>query len=155
MSKVKQRLQLKLDNRTLSSRRLGKNGESDEASFEWQIREWSQLPKTIFFLIQGYLKKRINQCYEKDFSTVRIAVVRGLTEAAEACGCKSTKDAKGGDLCWFLDDKPFFSFQIHEGNTDRERAKKLHGRSPILRWVIEIRPTGIPKFKPQKTRRAH
>jgi hypothetical protein len=149
---TKQHLRLKLKGHTLFSHRLGKNGRSSERPFAWEIRELSLTPRAMFQLIQGFVRKRVSQCYEKNFESVRRAVLRGLGEAAVACGCELATDGKGGDVCWLLDGKSFFAFQVHQGATDELRAKKMRGRSPILRWVIEIDENGAAKFKPQKAK---
>jgi hypothetical protein len=84
---------------------------------------------------------------------VRKAVLRGLCEAAKACGCKPSFGQEGGDVLWTLRGEPFFAFQIHEESLRRETARKLRKGRARLRWVAVVKKGGYVKFVPRKARR--
>jgi hypothetical protein len=153
MSNDKYRPTIKItcDGNVLRCWRLDRKGSPKGKTVPWQIRTRSYVPRLIFHCLMGYIRKRVNQKEDRNFNSVKEAVLQALCEAAKTCGCKSRFDREGGDVTWYLDDRPFFAFQIHEQEVDKLRAKKMFRGRSKLRWVIEIRDGGKIRYVPRKT----
>jgi hypothetical protein len=151
-----QKLRLKLDGNCLTFQRYGKDGNLTGKPESWQIGKESKksnVPKALFYLLWGYVHHRVSQRDDKSIENVRKAVLRGLCEAAKACGCKPSFGQEGGDVLWTLRGEPFFAFQIHEESLRRETARKLRRGRARLRWVAVVKKGGYVKFVPRKARR--
>lgn len=149
----KQKLELILNNRHLFCRRCNGDGEPVGESYKWTIRKKSDVPCEMFHLILGFVRRRVNQCRDKDFDTIRRATRRALVEAGQACGCQPERKAEGGDVAWYLDSEPLMAFQIHAEIRIKKRVRKMLRSEALLRWVITISEKGFFKFLPKKTRR--
>ena len=147
-----QKLELILHNRRLSCCRLNADGENVGERFKWKIRRNSVLPREMFHLILGFVRREVSKCRDKSFDTIRRAVRRALLEAGEACGCKPERKAAGGDVAWHLDSEPLIAFQIHAETPIKKRVNKMLRGEALLRWVIRINEKGFVKFLPRKTR---
>jgi len=62
--------------------------------------------------------------------------------------------AEGGNIAWYLEGEPLIAFQIHEGDLNKKRLKKLFKGHAILRWVIAVNDKGYVRFLPQRTRKS-
>lgn len=153
MALQKQKLRLKLDRNRLICRRYDKEGNLPDKAQIWRIGKTSNAPRAVFHLILGYVRRRVSQSDEKSIEIVRKAVLRGLCEAATACGCHSSFGEEGGDVMWTLRGEPFFAFQIHEEFLDKKNAARLRKGETRLRWVVVIKKGGYVRFIPRKARR--
>jgi hypothetical protein len=149
----KQKLELILNNRQLLCWRLNSDGENVGERYKWTIRKNSVVPREMFHLILGFVRRRVNQCPDKSFDTIRRAVRRSLFEAGQACGCTPERKAAGGDVAWYLHSEPFIAFQIHAETPTKKRIRKMLHNQALLRWVITINEKGFFKFLPRKTRK--
>ncbi len=147
------KLRLKLKQDRLVYQRYGKDGRLTGKRQVWRIRKDSYAPRALFHLVLGYVRQRVNQCEDKSFEAVRKAALRGLCEAARACGCKPSFGAEGGDALWTLRGEPFFAFQIHKDFLRKETATKLRKGKAWLRWVVIVKKSGYVEFVPRRTRR--
>jgi hypothetical protein len=153
MSKHKDGPTIKIicDGNVLRCHRVDRDGSRLGTSYGWEIGPRSYLPQLIYYVLHGYIRRSINQIKDKNFASVRKAVLQALCDAARTCGCKPRFDREGGDVTWYLKGKPFFAFQIHEPPVDQRRAKKMIRGNTILRWAVEIRKNGIVHHDPRKT----
>ena len=149
----KQQLELILNNRQLLCRRLNGDGEHVGEKYLWTIQKKSNVPRVMFHLIFGFVRRRVRKCSDEDFDTIRKAIRRALLEAGEACGCQPERNAEGGDVAWYLASEPLIAFQIHAETPTRKRVKKMFRNQALLRWVITTNEKGFVKFLPQKTRK--
>ncbi len=151
---INQRLKIKLsaDGATLIIRPVNRQGQLGTRD-SWEIRKMSQVPKRLFFLIQGFTNRRAKQVHASDVGAVRKAVLRGLCEAAEACGCEPVFGKEGADVLWLLGGLPFFAFQVDTSQTKKIRLRKMLAGASVLRWTIVIMSNGLIHMKPRGTKK--
>jgi hypothetical protein len=147
----KQTIQLEVHDRILVSQRR-RDGHPVGKPYSWRVQEKSNLPREIFHLIFGYIRRRVRLCDDKSFRTLSKAVRRGIHEAAKSCGCESESDAPGGGISWYLDGSPLIVFQIHSEEIDKQRKRKMLDGDALLRWAIVIGRNGFIKISPRRTR---
>src|ERR1700719_2021916 len=121
----KQSLHLGLQGKQLFCQRLNHDGDLIGTEYRWKIGKHSIVPKELFFLIHGFVRRAENQNSTKSFRAIRRAIKRALEEAATACGCEVKRAAEGGHVTWYLQSEPFMAFQVHEGDVNDERARKM------------------------------
>lgn len=147
-----QKLRLHLRNNRLTCERLNRDGGPSGFEYHWKIRETSNVPNELFFLILGYVRRARTQCATKSFADVRRAIKRALYEAARACCCQARRRVEGGSITWYLDGAPFIAFQIHRNSVNKKRVKKLLRGNATLRWVITLVDNGFMEFVPQRAK---
>lgn len=113
------------------------------------------LPRGLYFKIHSFVRRRVDQREVDAFRVVKKAVLRALCEAAQACGCEARFGCEGGDVCWYLDGKPFFALQIHEDDLDKHRAKKLRQGDAMFRWIIVVEKRGFVRYHPRRTKQSN
>ena len=57
----------------------------------------------VFHFVASYVLNCVKNASDKSFATLRKSILRGLCEAALACGCAWKLNRARGDVTWFLD----------------------------------------------------
>lgn len=167
----KQKWQLKLHARKLRYGRRDKSGETRWAKEDWEIRKDkdSWLPTGVFHFVASYVLNCVKNASDKSFATLRKSILRGLCEAALACGCAWKLNRARGDVTWFLDGHRFYAFQIEDCHSHavakipdlqallrkrRSRFEKMeHKSGAMLRGSWLVLKGGYVKLVPGRTRR--
>jgi hypothetical protein len=144
------KLHLKLHKKLFSLSRLNNDGTLG-SRYEWQIRKYSIVPRGLFYLLSGYVRKALIDSEHKNFKARKKKVFAALCRAADQCGCVPQAGIAGGDIAWLLDDEVLIAFQIHRDPYNRLRSRHLLKSAAAFRWVIEIRLGGRFKFVPLKS----
>lgn len=147
---VKPSFRLRLKGETLTIRRINKEGGFGKRH-AWRIGKRSNVPKALYHLIHSFIRKRVGQCEDTEFPSVKEAVLRALCEAAEACGCTHRFGSESGDVTWFLDGAALFAFQIHKDFLRKVRARELRSSAAPLRWILKVQERGFVKYLPRRT----
>ncbi|OFV95685.1 MAG: hypothetical protein A3H28_15505 [Acidobacteria bacterium RIFCSPLOWO2_02_FULL_61_28] len=155
MSKQIWKIWLDPNTNTLICYRIDANGERRGKKTYWQIQKSGYLPKGLFFLIKGYVQRRVKDAEKRGFKAFWKPVFRGLCEAAEACGCEIKGGIANADLVWKLLGVRLIAFQIHEGELSKSRIFKLEASEAIFRWAVLTKDNGFFELRPQKTNRKH
>ena len=134
MSETMRQLKLRLENDRLYVSRLGKKDGHFGKRERWKIQKKSYLPKGVYFLIHNFIRQQVKSRDGDDFFDVKKKVLRGLSEAAIACGCETQSEQEGADVCWYLKGEPFFAAQIHEDELDMPRLKRMRSGNAMFRW---------------------
>jgi hypothetical protein len=151
MSETQQRLKLRVDGDCLRVKHLDKSGQGGKR-YKWRITKKSNLPRELYFLVHNFVRTRVNGREDDDFDSTKKAVLRGLCEAAVACGCKPRSGKEGADVCWFLHGEAFFSIQIHDGTLDDDELRRMRKGHAVFRWAITIEKGGYTRYHPRRTR---
>ena len=150
----RQELKFKLssDGQRLIVRSLKRNGALGKP-YVWEIRNMSNIPTRSFHLIREFVNTRMTKCADKtDFTALRKAALRGLCEAAQACGCEAIVGTGGVDCVWYLEGAPFLAFQVDAQFTKTKRLRKLLASESVFRWTILLESASRFRIKPQPTR---
>jgi hypothetical protein len=157
MKKRKQLLQAKLHGHRLKHWRINAEGKRIGKVDKWEIGGGkyaaSSLPRAMFFLMWSFVMRRIKQCDDKEFGSRKKAILRALCEAAEASGCTHEFGAEKGDIAWYLDGKPFITFQIHQEYFHTFRLKKILRSRAVARFAIKLSKSGYARYKACKVRK--
>jgi hypothetical protein len=152
MSETRQQLKLKLEGDRLYVSRLRKQSGHFGKREGWKIQKKSNLPRSLYFVIHNFVRQRIQNREDDSFSATKKTVLRGLCEAALACGCEAQFGKEGGAVCWYLNGDPIFAVQIHDGELDKLRLKHLRKGNAIFRWAITVQKGGYLRYHARRTR---
>ncbi len=150
----RQELKFKLssDGRKLIMWSVKRNGALGKP-YVWQIRGRSYIPARPFYLIKEFVHTLMRKCADKtDFTALRKAALRGLCQAAQACGCEAVVGTEGVDCLWYLEGSPFFAFQVDALVTKKQRLRKLLASKAVFRWTILLESGSRFRIKPRPTR---
>jgi hypothetical protein len=152
MKKIRQQLKLELTEDCLYVSRVGNQRGHVGKRDKWKIKKESNLPRGLYFVIHNFVRTAVGSREGDDFSATKKAVLRGLCEAAAACGCELQSGKEGADLCWFLRGEPLLAFQIHTGEVDKATIRSMREGRAMFRWVITIKPDGFVRYHPRRTK---
>lgn len=146
------KLKFLVDSKTLIVYRINAGGERQGEKTRWKINSTSQVPRGLFWLISGIVRRCVNQEKKLGTGNFKKAVFRGLYESAKACGCAVNSEVERADVIWYLHGNPFFAFQIHAGEVSKARLQNLQSSGAVLRWVVLVKDDGFVQYIPLKTK---
>jgi hypothetical protein len=135
--KVEQKFELELDGRTLYHN-----------NSEWQIRETSQLPRSLFYdLIAKFKQAHVNRCRGRSKLN---AVEKAVPLIAAAWGCKFRLFRKAQIFVLRLDGKSLLAVHYYLDPEEKPGLKKLLRQKSLLRCTLALQK-GKFHLQPQKT----
>jgi len=145
---MRQELKLNLEGTVLSVAPINRNGNSSRPYF-WEIRKSGKLPSSLFFLLRKFVGAEVRNAKGQEMRELRLAVKKGLRDAAAACGCDCRFRRKIGGLTFYLEGQPLIVFVVTGKNGKSRSSEALLNSKAIFRWVVKVHENGYFTFIPK------